>query len=528
MKKSIHRFGLILAMLTMLTGCGGPKESAPETVFVAFKNYDNSLLYHQRIPVGSKAVYDGEEPTKDMTQAEVFTFSGWDRDLGKPVYENTVIHALYDSEPRAYVVSFSNYDGTVLQTRNLPYGSYAAYSAPRPERESDDDRIGYQFTGWDKDPSTYKIVSDTTFTAQFRKFDYVYASFQNYDGCLLQKKKIEKGTCVTYTGKTPQKGSDDDHLDYVFDGWDKDIKTYELQEDTTFTAQFREERYWFATFKNYDGSILQSKRWKEDEIPSYSGSTPSRPSPNSDKIYRFTGWSPSLNFALQKDTTFTAQFVLLNIYSVRFENYDGTLLQTSRVTQGETAVYTGSTPTRPDSKSGDTVTKYTFSGWSRSLVNITSNLTVTAQYSSTTTTVGASSIRNHLDSYGSGAYHNVVTSSQQGSSTLGYSGSYFYMGNAQDESGVESYMAISCTYQASSGTASFIVYASGTLMFSASYYVYFSGHLLSNIEVNTISTNRFTTNDQLSAVAALTILTAKAAVMDANKYLENRGLPYVC
>ncbi len=64
------------------------------------------------------------------------------------------------------------------------------------------------------------------------------------------------------------------------------------------------------------------------------------------------------------------------IYTVTFVDGDGTTLDSQNVYRGESAVYAGATPT----KAADAANHYTFSAWDRSLENITSDLTITAQF----------------------------------------------------------------------------------------------------------------------------------------------------
>jgi hypothetical protein len=63
-------------------------------------------------------------------------------------------------------------------------------------------------------------------------------------------------------------------------------------------------------------------------------------------------------------------------------NYDDSVLYTTNVIQGQTAVYVGATPTRPATSEFT----YVFTGWDRTLTNITSAFTTKAQFSSTTNT----------------------------------------------------------------------------------------------------------------------------------------------
>ena len=75
-------------------------------------------------------------------------------------------------------------------------------------------------------------------------------------------------------------------------------------------------------------------------------------------------------------------------YTVTFVGADGKILQTRTVYKGETAAYTGATPT----KAYDTTYHYTFKGWDKALTNISANTTATAQFSPTAHTYTYSSI----------------------------------------------------------------------------------------------------------------------------------------
>lgn len=65
-------------------------------------------------------------------------------------------------------------------------------------------------------------------------------------------------------------------------------------------------------------------------------------------------------------------------YTVAFDNWDGSNLQTSSVTEGEIPKYTGETPTRAE----DEEYTYTFSGWTPEVVTVTGDATYTATYTS--------------------------------------------------------------------------------------------------------------------------------------------------
>jgi hypothetical protein len=63
-------------------------------------------------------------------------------------------------------------------------------------------------------------------------------------------------------------------------------------------------------------------------------------------------------------------------YTITFQNYDGTTLQSSKVYLNAIPAYTGDTPEKPSTAAYS----YTFSGWSPAIAKATANATYTAQY----------------------------------------------------------------------------------------------------------------------------------------------------
>ncbi len=348
----------ILACSISLFGCVDERETQPETVFATFVDYDDSVLYHTKVPYGSMVTYEGPEPFREPSVDKVYTFQDWNQDIYYPLFDNTIFRATYSYEPRQYLVSFYNYDDSLLWTTNVAYGTYANYPYGNPTKPSNDEHIEYVFNGWDRKLNNTLITGDTSFKATFRTNYYVFATFNNYNGELLYREKVSKGGTAVYRGQTPT--------------------------------------------RTYDGQ---------------------------DKVYRFSGWDSALS-NLNEDKTFTAQFSLLNIYTVTFKNYNGNVLQEAKVVHGDDAVYTGPTPTKPSTTSGDYTYTYTFSGWSSSIKNIQSDKTVTAQFSSSSYNHAyadlISEIKSDLRSQGavSGGMYTYTFN-------ISTSGSYIYTGNLQ-------------------------------------------------------------------------------------------------
>lgn len=183
--------------------------------------------------------------------------------------------------------------------------------------------------------------------------------FKDWDGTVLSTQTVRYG-------HTPTLPSNPSRTGYTFTGWSNNPSTAPSG-DTVYTAQYTINSY-TVTFKDWDNTTL-----KTQSVNYGSNATP--PSNPSRTGYTFTGWSPS-NMTITSDTTFTAQYSI-NSYTIRFLDYNGSVLNTQSVNYG-------STPTPPNNP---TRTGYTFTGWSPSVSAIYSNQDYTAQYTANSYTI---------------------------------------------------------------------------------------------------------------------------------------------
>ena len=124
-----------------------------------------------------------------------------------------------------------------------------------------------------------------------------------------------------------------------------------------------------VTFKDEDGTVLQTGEVEEGEMPVYAGLTPSKDA-TAQYTYTFTGWDSEL-VAVTGATVYTAVYeATVNKYTVTFKDENGTTLQTSQVEYGTTPEYTG-TPT----KAATAQYTYTFAGWNTAVVPVTGEAT---------------------------------------------------------------------------------------------------------------------------------------------------------
>ena len=148
--------------------------------------------------------------------------------------------------------------------------------------------------------------SDTTQdnSSQIVEDKYYNVEFKNYNGDLLLSTKVKDGATPKYSGDEPVK-PDTETSYYTFKGWNPELSA--VSSDMTYTAQF--ERHdcvnYTITFKNSDGSVLQSGYVREGSMPSFNG-TPTKAN-DDDYYYTFSGWTPALASATE-NAEYTANY----------------------------------------------------------------------------------------------------------------------------------------------------------------------------------------------------------------------------
>ena len=120
-----------------------------------------------------------------------------------------------------------------------------------------------------------------------------------------------------------------------------------------------------ATFEDWDGTVLKQKTIARGGYV-FAPSDPVRDG------FTFLGWDPAVLTDLMTDTTFTAQYSSgIVTHTVAFFDWDDTQIgENQEVSHGEAA-----TPPASPSREG-----YIFVGWDTEFDNVTSDLTVHAQY----------------------------------------------------------------------------------------------------------------------------------------------------
>ena len=309
------------------------------TYTVTFKDWDGTVLKTQEVQHGG----DAEAPA-DPTRTG-YTFTGWDKAFTN-IMADLVVTAQY--EINTYTVTFKDWDGTVLKTQEVQYGGDA-------EAPADPTRVGYTFTGWDKEFTN--ITADLVVTAQYEINTYT-VTFKDWNGTVLKTQEVQHGG----DAEAP---ADPTRVGYTFTGWDKEFTN--ITADLVVTAQYEINTY-TVTFKDWNGTVLKTQEVQH-------GGDAEAPADPTRAGYTFTGWDKAFT-NITADLVVTAQYEI-NTYTVTFKDWDGTVLKTQEVQYGGDA----------EAPADPTRMGYTFTGWDKAFTNITADLVVTAQYSINTYTV---------------------------------------------------------------------------------------------------------------------------------------------
>lgn len=244
---------------------------------------------------------------------------------------------------------------------------------------------GYEFVQWqdgNKDnPRVIDITGDAHYIATFAPKLYEI-SFKNWDGELLfPAEKLPYGSAITYKGSVPTKPKTASHT-YTFREWNPTLTAVPTvpAHDQSFTAVFDSILNEYTIYyKNYDGTILQDKKFGYGKKPAYENLNPPTKPASKSHTYTFKCWSPT-EVAVTDDATYVAQYDSTEIvYDITFKDWNGTVLATVPMPYGEKPEYPGTNPTRTQ----DYQNVYTFSGWTPEITSVTGNATYTAVYSTT-------------------------------------------------------------------------------------------------------------------------------------------------
>lgn len=177
--------------------------------------------------------------------------------------------------------------------------------------------------------------------------------FLDWDATVLKTEAVAAGGSATPPSDPAREG-------YRFTGWNGSYTNVRQDEDVT--ATYTEIPHYTVTFRDWDGTVLKEQIVEE-------GSNASPPADPTRVGYRFSGWSGNY-INVQKAETVTATYREASKYTVRFLDWDDTLLSEQIVEEGDAAL-----SPLPPQRDG-----YLFLRWDTSFSNITDDTDTHAVY----------------------------------------------------------------------------------------------------------------------------------------------------
>ena len=399
----------------------------PETVPATLIGYCKSMeTCENPIPAGTKvtvkedvtyyAVWSEEDVTLKTgsgyeTQEKIYSFAKWEN--GEKQYEagatftltkNETVTALYTSVPKQYTVIIepncaegedctpTDDPENPVPTDPVDYGTTIklpnierAYRLTFIENENVKNQLGYEdyvstLQGYCKNVATCEKTDDTFYNVGDEvtvEEDVTYYAI--YDKPVLT---AEFGNGANYS-TTTENG--------YFTKWTEEeaetsaevTSPLTMIADKTIYAQYDKKAKYTITWKNDDGSVLETDTEVEvGTTPTYDGETPTKAA-DAQYTYTFNAWSPEVT-TVTGDAEYTATYTnTTNTYTVTWKNEDGSVLETDTgVAYGTTPTYDGETPT----KAADAQYTYTFNAWSPEVSTVTGDAEYIATYTNTTNT----------------------------------------------------------------------------------------------------------------------------------------------
>ena len=284
------------------------------------------------------------------------------------VTQNATYYAVVKENIRKYAVIFKDFNGSVIETKNLEYGSSIVAPSYTPQ---DTAQYDYEFIGWSLSQGGTKIESFPTVTGEVTYFALVSSTVRKYtvtffdiDGKQYQSGSLEYGSTPTCDYEV----EDTAEWDYTTK-WSKTAGGTPLaslpkvtENANYYAVTTNVKQKYDISFKNEDGTDYKKVNVEYGSIP-----TVTPPSKDADQQYTYTfaGWSTtkggevlaSLPAVTGEATYFAIFSQTLNKYSIKLHLNYGESDIVVTVTNNYGTQYTNFDDAVPEREG------YHFAGW---------------------------------------------------------------------------------------------------------------------------------------------------------------------
>lgn len=328
--------------------------------------------------------------TLGTAEREGYTLSGWvvatasgNWTQGANLAASTVLTGFYGNVTLTPVWQVNTYtitwiSGDAEQTSEVEYGSAIVAFPPSS-------RMGYT-ADWDAEVPATMPAADLTFTAVYTPVEYYVrvnvnggSEVENFYYTINGDNTLPTPTRdgATFAGWKVTAAAGNWSGNAIMNGGASLNGKYG---NVSLTAQWNMRTctvIWNA------GDTVKTTVWYYGSTPSFDG-TPYK-SPDEENSYVFAGWDKEIVPVTEDEVTYTALFTPTErVYTVIW-NIDGANT-TQYYHYGDTPVYEGATPVRPETSEYI----FTFTGWSPEVSTVTKDVTYTAQFGTFTKIQGLS------------------------------------------------------------------------------------------------------------------------------------------
>ena len=289
-------------------------------------------------------------------------------------YSSSSSESSSSSAPATYTITWKNFDGAVIETdEGVIEGTMPTYDGPVPEK-LEDSQFYYVFSGWTPEVSlaNANVEYTATFTNELRSYNVIW---KDEDGTVLETdESVPYGSMPEFNKDEPTKEMTVEST-FEFDGWDNEV--VEVTGDAVYTATYKTSpRKYNVTWKAEDGSEIKTEEVAYGETPVFTGELPTKDS-TAQYEYTFENWTPNIA-PITGDVEYSPLFKEeVRTYTVKWVNFDGEVLELDEdVEYGQSPVYNGEMPTRPDGHG----VNYSWKGWSPVIETVESDQVYTAIY----------------------------------------------------------------------------------------------------------------------------------------------------
>lgn len=254
-----------------------------------FVNDDNSVLKEAKGDYNTLPIEPTDIPAKQNSEAQSFTFKGWDKELA-PLTSDVTYIATYTSEDLTFTYKFLNGQKVVKEVTGK-YGDEIVYPTTSITKSATAE-FNYEFSGWDQDAKT--LTADIVFNAVFNETKRSYkVKFTDDTGKTISEATLEYGAtpvAPTNVDKAPTA-----QYTYTFTGWNAEITP--VTKAVTYKAVYNKEvnKYTYK-FLSKDGATLK------EETVDY-GTLIVAPTAPEVEGFRFSGWDKEVG-NITSDITF--------------------------------------------------------------------------------------------------------------------------------------------------------------------------------------------------------------------------------